>query len=170
VRRHVALQIVLLSDICKTATARLRYVKPHGALYNRAAIDQGIADAVADAVSSVDPSLTLLGLVGSEMITAAARFGLPVAREAFLDRAYTPQGRLVPRSVEGSTLIDTKQVLDRAMQLVRDRTVDAIDGSRIHIAADSLCLHGDGPHAIEFAALVREALETNGIDIASFVA
>lgn len=170
IRRHVGLQVVMLADICRAMNVRLRFVKPHGALYNRAATDPAAADAVASAVSEIDRSLTLLGLAGSEMIRAAARFGLPVAREAFLDRAYTPQGTLLPRSIPGAVFTDTQVVVQRALDLVHDNLLYAVDGTPLRIVADSLCLHGDGEHAIEFAAAVKERLESEHVDVAAFVA
>lgn len=170
IRRHVGLQVVMLSDICRAMKVRLRFVKPHGALYTRAATDPAAADAIASAISETDRSLTLLGLAGSEMIRAAARFGLPVAREAFLDRAYTPQGTLVSRSVRGAVFTDVETVVQRALGLVHDNIVHAIDGTPLRIVADSLCLHGDGDHSIEFARAVRHALEAEGIDVAAFSA
>lgn len=170
IRRHVGLQVVMLSDICKAMNVRLRFVKPHGALYNRAATDAAAADAIASAISEIDRSLTMLGMAGSEMIRAAARFGLPVAREAFLDRAYTPQGTLVPRTVPGAVFTDPKVVVQRALDLVRDNLLYAIDGTPLRIVADSLCIHGDGDHSIQFAAAVRAGLEAEGLDIAAFSA
>jgi UPF0271 protein len=170
IRRHVGLQVVMLSDICRAMNVRLRFVKPHGALYNRAATDPAAADAIASAISEFDRSLTMLGMAGSEMIRAAARFGLPVAREAFLDRAYTPQGTLVPRNVPGAVFTDPKVVVQRALDLVRENLLYAIDGTPLRIVADSLCIHGDGDHAIQFAAAVRAGLEEEGLDIAAFSA
>lgn len=170
IRRHVGIQIVMLGDICRSLKVPLRFVKPHGALYNRAVIDPAAADAIASAVSDTDKSLTLLGLAGSELIRAGARFGLPVAREAFLDRAYTPQGTLVSRRVPGSVLTDPAVIIKRAIALVRDKTIHAIDGTRLRIVADSLCLHGDGPNSVKLAAAVRKALDVAGVDVAAFVA
>ncbi len=170
IRRHVGLQVVMLADICRAMNVPLRFVKPHGALYNRAATDPAAADAVASAISDIDRSLTLLGLSGSEMIRAAARFGLPVAREAFLDRAYSPQGTLLPRTVPGAVFTDPEAVVQRALDLVHDNVLYAVDGTPLRIVADSLCLHGDGDHSIQFAAAVRSALEAEGIDVAAFSA
>lgn len=170
IRRHVGLQVVMLSDICRAMNVQLRFVKPHGALYNRAATDPAAADAIASAISEIDRSLTLLGLAGSEMIRAAARFGLPVAREAFLDRAYTPQGTLLSRNTPGAVFTDPDAVVKRALDLVNDNVIYAVDGTPLRIVADSLCLHGDGTHSIEFAAAVRRGLEAHGIDVAAFSA
>ncbi len=170
IRRYVGLQVVMLSDICRAMNVRLRFVKPHGALYNRAATDPAAADAIASAISEIDRSLTLLGLAGSEMIRAAARFGLPVAREAFLDRAYTPQGTLLPRTVPGALITDPALVVERALSLVNHNILYAVDGTPLRIVADSLCLHGDSEHSIEFAMEVRRGLEAEGIDVAAFSA
>lgn len=170
IRRHVGLQVVMLSDICRAMHVQLRFVKPHGALYNRAASDPAAADAIASAISEIDRSLTLLGLAGSEMVRAAARFGLPVAREAFLDRAYSPQGTLISRSVPGAVFTDPDVVVRRALELVHDNILYAVDGTPLRIVADSLCLHGDGAHSIEFAAAVKRGLEAEGLDIAAFSA
>lgn len=170
IRRHVGLQVVMLSDICRAMNVTLRFVKPHGALYNRAATDPAAADAIASAINEIDRSLTLLGLAGSEMIRAAARFGLPVAREAFLDRAYTPQGTLLPRTVPGAVFTDPDVVVRRAINLVNDNILYAVDGTPLRIVADSLCLHGDGDHSIKFAAAVRKGLEAEGVDVAAFAA
>ncbi|MBA3656933.1 MAG: LamB/YcsF family protein [Gemmatimonadaceae bacterium] len=170
IRRHVGLQVVMLSDICRAMNVPLKFVKPHGALYNRAARDPAAADAIASAISEIDRSLTLLGLAGSEMIRAAARFGLPVAREAFLDRAYSPQGTLISRTVPGAVFTDPEVVVQRALDLVHDNILYAVDGTPLRIVADSLCLHGDGAHSIEFAKAVRAGLEAEGIDVAAFAA
>lgn len=170
IRRHVGLQVVILSDICRAMNVQLRFVKPHGALYNRAAADPAAADAIASAISEIDRSLTLLGLAGSEMIRAAARFGLPVAREAFLDRAYSPQGTLIPRNVPGAVFTDPEVVVQRALDLIQDNILYAVDGTPLRIVADSLCLHGDGEHSIEFAKAVRRGLEAEGLDVAAFAA
>lgn len=170
IRRHVGLQVVMLYDICRAMKVRLRFVKPHGALYLRAATDPAAADAIASAISEIDRSLTMLGLAGSEMIRAAARFGLPVAREAFLDRAYSPQGTLLSRTVDGAVFTDKNVVVQRALDLVRDNVLYAIDGTPLRIVADSLCLHGDGEHSMVFASAVRKALEAEGVDVAAFSA
>lgn len=170
IRRHVGLQVVMLSDICRGMGLRLRFVKPHGALYNRAARDTVAADAIAKAVSEVDKTLTILALAGGELVRAASRFGLNVAREAFVDRAYTPQATLLSRNRPGSVYTDPATVVRQAVMIARDRLVYAIDGTPLSIAADSLCLHGDGPNAIVFAAAVREALAREGIELASFAA
>lgn len=165
----VIYQLGALSAVCAAAGTRVRYVKPHGALYNRAARDPATAHAIADAVRSVDASLMLLGLAGSELIRAAARAGLAAAREAFVDRAYQSNGMLVPRDRPGAVLHDVDAIAERAERLVREGRLRSIDGVDIAVAADSLCTHGDGPHALAVVRAVRTRLQDVGIHVAPFV-
>jgi UPF0271 protein len=159
---HMALQAA-----ADTGTA-IAYVKPHGALYNLAADDPGTADAIARAVGSVDRSLALLGLAGSAMLSAAERAGLRPVAEAFADRGYRPDGRLVPRSEPGAVLGDPALVAERALRMVGDGAVAAQDGSRVALRPDSLCLHGDTPGAVAMARAVRTALAGAGFVLAPF--
>ncbi|MDB4948912.1 MAG: hypothetical protein JWM27_1561 [Gemmatimonadetes bacterium] len=168
VTAYVVYQIGALSAFCAAAGTRLRYVKAHGALYNRAARDASVADAVAQGVHLADPSLVLLGLAGSELVRAGRAAGLRVAAEAFVDRAYLPSGDLVPRSEPGATLHDAAQVAARAVRMAREGTVEAIDGTVLHVSPDSLCAHGDNPDALAIVRAVREALEAAGIAVAPF--
>jgi len=163
-------QIGALAGVCAAAGARLRYVKPHGALYNRAARDREAADAIARAVRGVDPSLTLLALAGSEMVRAAERVGIRVAREAFVDRAYRADGTLVPRGEPGAVLTDIPTVAARALRMVCDHEVEAIDGSILTLDPDSLCAHGDGAEALALVSAVRARLQGAGIEITPFTA
>ncbi len=164
----VAYQIGALQGICAASGGRLRYVKPHGALYNRAARDVAAADAIARAVHDVDSSLALLGLAGSAMITAADRIGIRGVSEAFVDRAYRADGTLVPRGEVGAVLGDIGSTAERALQIVKEGSVRAIDGSCIELKAESLCTHGDGPHAVEIVRAVRRRLEAAGAKVAAF--
>ncbi|MEO8450072.1 MAG: 5-oxoprolinase subunit PxpA [Gemmatimonadota bacterium] len=164
----VIYQVSALAGFCRAAAGSLRYVKPHGALYNRAAQDAGTARAIARAVKAVDPSLMLLGLDGTVMITEAEAEGLDAAREAFVDRAYLPNGQLVPRSTPGAVLDDLDAITDRALRMVTERFVVAVDGTRRIIRADSLCVHGDGPHAVEIVRAVRQRFQREGVAIAPF--
>lgn len=164
----VITQVGALAAVCAAAGARLRYVKPHGALYNRLARDWPAAVAVAEAVRDVDPSLHLLGLDGSLMIRAAEDAGLRGVREAFVDRGYRPDGSLVPRSEPGALLDDPDLVADRALRMVAEHHVVAVDGTRCLLHADSLCTHGDGPNAAALVGAVRQRLEASGVTIASF--
>ena len=168
IEADVVYQIGALAGVCAAAGARLRYVKPHGALYNRAARDREAADAIARAVHGVDRSLTLLALAGSEMVGAAERTGIRVAREAFVDRAYRADGTLVPRGQPGAVLTDIPTVAARALRMVCDHEVEAIDGSILTLAPDSLCAHGDGAEALALVSAVRARLQGAGIDIAPF--
>jgi len=170
IERHVAYQVSSLGEICAGEGARLVYVKPHGALYNRAGSDPSAAAAVARAVRSVNPDLVLLGLPASEASTAAEREGLRFAAEAFVDRAYTSNGRLLSRSEPEAVIDDADVAVWRALTLVIDGTVRANDGSELQIEAQSLCVHGDNPRAGTVLRRLRERLEKSGVKIAPFAA
>ena len=169
IEAYVVYQIGALAAFCQSHGVSVRYVKPHGALYNRAARDAKVARAIARAVRAVDPSLALLGLDGSIMLTEATAEGLEVAREAFIDRAYLPDGHLVPRTEQGAVLDDVPTVVERALRMVTDRYVIAIDGTRRIVRPDSLCVHGDGPHAVAIVRALRERFEAAGIELTPFV-
>jgi UPF0271 protein len=158
----VAQQLSALRD----AGADIRYVKPHGALYHAASADAESAAAVASAVESLSAdlgrALPILGL-GGQIARASAEAGLPFVREAFLDRGYAPGGGLVPRGARGALLTDPDEVADRAVRLVREGVVTAVDGSLVEAAAASLCVHGDTPAAVAMARAVRAALDGAGI-------
>ena len=154
----VLYQLGALDGFARAAGARVRYVKPHGALYNTAADDPDQAGAVVAAVAAYDPSLPLLGLPGSALAAAAGAAGVPFVAEGFADRAYTPEGRLVPRSVEGSVRHDPAEVVAQAVRMVRDRSVLATDGSVVGLSVSSVCVHGDTPGAVALARAVRAAL------------
>jgi UPF0271 protein len=166
----VLYQIGALAAFARASGTRVRYVKPHGALYNTAADDQVQAGAIAVAVAAFHPELALLGLPDSALAEAAAVAGIPFVAEAFADRAYLPDGRLVPRSESGAVLIDAAAVVDQAVSIARDGQVRAGDGSMVAVAARSLCLHGDTPGAVALARAVRTALTEQGITIAAFAA
>lgn len=168
IEAFVIYQIGALQAVCVAAGTELRYVKAHGALYNRAARDVAAADAVARAVRSVDPSLALLGLAGSAMMRAADGAGLRCVSEAFVDRAYNDDGTLVPRSEKGAVLTDVSAVADRALKMVETGTVESKSGNTIAVRAESLCTHGDGPEALAMVRAVRRRLESAGIVIAAF--
>ncbi len=144
------------------------YVKPHGALYNLAAVEPDVAAAIADGIAAVDSGLILLGLAGSAMLTAGTRAGLHVAAEAFADRAYLPDGRLVPRDQPGAVLHDPAMVATRAVDMVLNGCVTAADGSRIALQFDSLCLHGDTPGAVGMAQAVRAELQSQAVELRGF--
>ncbi|MDN3310739.1 5-oxoprolinase subunit PxpA [Microbacterium oryzae] len=161
-------QLADLSRMAGAARTRVRYVKPHGALYNDAVVDATRARTIVAAIRAVDPTLPVLGLAGSVLLDEAARAGLGTATEAFADRAYLPSGALVPRGEPDAVLHDADEVAQRMARLVRDGAVTAADGTVLRVRADSICVHGDSPGAVAMAAAVRRVLEAEGIPIAPF--
>jgi UPF0271 protein len=164
----VLYQVGALDAFARAAGSRVRYVKPHGALYNTAADDAVQAGAIAAAVTAFDPAMPLLGLPASALADAAATQGIPFVAEAFADRAYLPSGRLVPRGEPGAVLTDEAVVVDQAISIARDGHVRAVDGSLVAVSAVSLCLHGDTPGAVTLARAVRAALTERGITLEPF--
>lgn len=162
----VLAQVRRLATVCEAAGTRLRHVKPHGALYNLAARDADVADAVAAAVQAIDPTLWLYALSGSALAEAGRLAGLPVAEEVFAERRYTVEGRLVPRDEPGAVIDDLDASLAQVRTMLREHAVIALDGSRVPLRADTLCLHGDRPNAARFAASLRAALESEGVRVA----
>lgn len=164
----VLYQLAALDGIARASGGRVRYVKPHGALYNRAADDEVQAGAVVTAVVDYDRSLPVLCLSGSVLADVAAAAGLPVVGEAFVDRGYTAAGRLVPRSDPGALVVDADTVAARAVEFAVERATTAVDGTRIAVDAASLCVHGDSPTAVAVAERVRTALTRAGVVVAAF--
>lgn len=164
----VLYQLGALDGMAHAVGASVDYVKPHGALYNRIVHDAEQAEAVVAAVHAYDPGLPVLGLPGSAWLKLADESGHPVFREAFVDRAYLPDGTLVPRTQEGAVLHDPAAVVAQAVRLATRKEVLAIDGSVVPVQADSLCIHGDTPGAVNMAAAVREGLEQAGVQIEAF--
>ena len=158
-------QIGALAAIVKAEGGRLAHVKPHGALYNQAVKDPVLADALCEAVKRFDPSLKFFGLAGSGMIEAATRAGLQPVEEVFADRAYNADGSLVSRRLPGALIESDAEAIAQTLSLVRDHRVTAVDGSTVSVNAQSVCLHGDGAHALEFAQRIREKLASEGIAI-----
>ncbi len=165
----VIYQIGALQGLARVAGTEVRYVKPHGALYNTIAHDRRQATDVITAMRAIDPSLVLVALAGSPLIDWARDAGLTVVAEAFADRGYTPEGTLVSRRDPGAVLHDVDQIAARMLMLVREGVVEAVDGSRVRIAADSICVHGDSPGAVAIARHLRERFEQEGVRISSFV-
>ncbi|MGW0997355.1 LamB/YcsF family protein [Streptomyces sp. NPDC002520] len=165
---EVAYQIGALEVFARAAGARVAYVKPHGALYNRVVRDEDQARAVVDGVLLADSSLPVLGLPGSRLLELAGKAGLRGVTEAFADRAYTDNGTLVPRDRDGAVVTDPDTVVDRSLSLARSGEVTAHSGTRIPVQARSLCLHGDTPGAVELARRVRERLITAGVRVEAF--
>ena len=165
VHAMVLYQIGALSAFATAAGARLRHVKPHGALYNMSARDPAIADAIAEAVSGFDARLILVGLSGSESIKAAERRGLHAANEVFADRRYRADGSLMPRSLPGAVIDDMDHAVAQALDLATRGEVVADDGSLVQVQADTLCLHGDRADAADFARRLRLALDAASVDV-----
>lgn len=165
----VIYQIGALQGLATAAGTRVRYVKPHGALYNTIAHDKRQAADVITAILAVDPSLVLMGLAGSPILEWAQARGLQVAAEAFADRAYMPNGELVSRRQPGAVLHDPAAIAQRMLTLVETGRLTAIDGSSIALKADSICVHGDSPGAVEIAQHLRQAFVQAGVAITPFV-
>ena len=163
----VQYQIGALRAFCDVQGMTLQHVKPHGAMYNMAAKDRKLADAICEAIREVDPKLILLGLSGSQMLESARELGLPCASEVFADRASEDDGSLTPRSLPGSVITDEEQAISRVLQMVREGTVTTRSGKVIPIQADSICLHGDGVKAVEFAKRIRAELTAAQVRIVS---
>ncbi|MCA1008510.1 LamB/YcsF family protein [Rhodococcus hoagii] len=165
----VIYQIGALDALARTAGSGVTYVKPHGALYNAIVHHRDQARAVVDAVRAVNPSLPVLGLPGSVFLAEAEKAGLRVVTEAFADRAYTPEGTLVPRTEPGAVVHDPDVVAQRVLQLVTTGTIEAIDGTPIVVSAETICVHGDTPAAVAMAAAIRKLLDTEKIHVKPFV-
>jgi 5-oxoprolinase (ATP-hydrolysing) subunit A len=161
----VAYQIGALAAIAAAQGVQLVHVKPHGALYNMAARDVDLADAIARAIAAVDPSLALFGLPGSQSLEAAHRHKVRAVSEAFADRAYRRDGSLVPRNEPGAVIDDEQIVVTRAVAIARDRMVIAADGTRVPLDVQTICVHGDTPGAAMLASQIRQALGDAGVQV-----
>lgn len=157
-------QIEVLAAIAADEGMAVQHVKPHGALYNMVAADDALADAIARAVHDADPRLLLFGLAGSCSIAAAQRRGLRALNEAFADRGYLATGSLAPRSRPGALVHDAIEAATRAVRMVREGRLRSVDGGDIDIVADTLCIHGDGAHAVEIARALRSTFDREGIE------
>lgn len=163
----VAKQINLMQEVCSAAGARLRHVKPHGALYNLAARDREVADAISMAIHQTDPDLMLYGLSGSCSFESAAAHGLRFVHEVFADRTYTPEGRLTPRSDPQALVSSTAAAIEQVLNMVLDEKVITTSGQSIPIKAETICIHGDGEHATSFVHHIHQSLKEKGITIKS---
>ncbi|WLI78335.1 5-oxoprolinase subunit PxpA [Kosakonia sp. H02] len=164
---EVLYQIGALAAMVRTEGGRLAHVKPHGMLYNQAAEDAPLADAIARAVHDFDPTLILVGLAGSELIRAGERFGLKTRQEVFADRGYLPTGRLVPRSEPGALIDDENMALAQTLEMVQHGRVKSVDGRYASVMAQTVCVHGDGEHALMFARRLRSAFIAQGVTLSS---
>jgi len=164
----VIYQIGALQGLAAAEGTRVAYVKPHGALYNTIAHDERQGSDVIEALLAVDPALTLLALAGSLLIARARSRGLTVVAEAFADRAYNDDGTLVSRRLPGAVLHDADAVAERMLRWAESGTLTSITGQPVRIAADSICVHGDSPGAVDMARRIRERLSTAGVPLAAF--
>ena len=162
----VLCQIGALDAIARSEGIALRHVKPHGALYNMAARDRALADAIAVAVVQFDRTLVFFGLAGSAMLDAGRAAGLTVAAEGFADRAYEADGSLTPRRIAGSMIHEVDAVVARAVRMVRESRVTARDGADLPLKVDTICVHGDTPGAASLARALRAGLDDAGVRIA----
>jgi UPF0271 protein len=161
----VVYQVGALHGFVAAAGARMQHVKPHGAFYNAAAVDIEVAEAIAKAIRDVDSELILFGLSGGELISAGKKAGLRTASETFADRTYQRDGTLTSRRQPGALIEDHDRAADQAVRLVKEGRVASVQGIDVDVRADTICIHGDGPHALEFARMIRTRLEDSGIEV-----
>ena len=161
----VLYQIGALQAIARAEGVAVKHVKPHGALYNAAAKDRALADAIAQAVVKCDPQLLLYGLSGSQLIAAGAAAGLRTCSEVFADRTYQPDGSLTPRSQPGALIENVEDAVLQVMQMVEKQSVKCLSGEAVAIRAETICLHGDGAHAVEFVRHIFSAFKEKRIEM-----
>ncbi|SMF35651.1 5-oxoprolinase subunit PxpA [Pseudogulbenkiania subflava] len=161
----VLYQIGALQAIARGEGVRLTHVKPHGALYNQAARDPQLAAAIVRAAQAADPALAVVGLAGSELVRQARGAGLRALDEVFADRAYQADGSLAPRGSPGAVIEDEEEALAQTLQMITQGRVTALDGSSVALHADTVCLHGDGAHAVAFARRLRRELLARGLTL-----
>ncbi len=165
VKNLIIYQVGALDAFCKANGISLCHVKPHGALYNMAAKDVSLAEAICEGIYAYNPSLILMGLSGSCMISAAKKLGLPYAAEVFADRAYEDDGTLVARTKPGAMISDEDEAVSRVIGMIKNHSVTSINGNEIEICPDSVCVHGDSEKALLFVKKIRAALEKESIAI-----
>jgi len=164
-KAYIKYQLGALWAFTESYGMKIQHVKPHGAIYNMAAVDEKLAIAMCEAVYEVDKDIIFMGLAGSKMITAAEKVGLKAASEVFADRAYNDDGTLVSRKLPGSMIKDKDLAIKRVVRMIKEGKVETINGNDIDIKADSVCVHGDNPKALEFVKNIRETLISEGITI-----
>jgi UPF0271 protein len=167
VHRVVISQLTELSDVCHRHGLKLNHVKPHGALYNRSARDGETAEAIAEAVHAFDRDLILVGLSGSKSLEAGQRVGLQVAAEAFADRTYLDDGSLTPRSDGRAMIENVEESVNQISSIVNRGIVTSINGNAVAIAADTICIHGDGANAVEFAGALHSLISAQGFELSA---
>lgn len=163
----VVYQIGALQAFVNIEGTALHHVKPHGALYNMAASNEEMASAIAAAVKDVDASLILYGLAGSKLIEAGQKAGLKTASEVFADRTYTREGMLTPRRLPNALIENSEEAVAQVVRMAKEQKVRSVDGTDVDIQADTVCIHGDGSHALSFARLIQTKLQEEGIEVRS---
>lgn len=166
-KAYMKYQLGALMAFTQSYGMKIQHVKPHGAIYNMAAVDEKLAIAMCEGIYEVDQDIIFMGLAGSKMITAAEKVGLRAASEVFADRAYNDDGTLVSRKLPGAVIHDKELAIRRVIRMVKEGMVESIHGNDIAIQADSICVHGDNPQALEFVKNIREALQAEGVTIKS---
>ncbi len=164
-RAYIKYQVGALTAFTKSCGIKMQHVKPHGAFYNMAAVNDKLAEAICRGIYEVDPELIMLGLAGSAHIRAAEAVGLRTASEVFADRGYMEDGTLVPRSMEGAIIHDRSEAIARTVRMVKEGVVETVTGKIIPIKADSICVHGDNPDAVNFVKDIREKLTQEGVTV-----
>jgi UPF0271 protein len=162
----IVYQVGALAGFARALGGRLSHVKPHGALYNMAVMDRKLANAIAEAVRDTDPGLVLFGLAFSELVRAGEEAGLTVANEVFADRTYQADGSLTPRSQPNALIKDVNASIEHVRRMVGDGKVKSLQGTEVPVRADTLCIHGDEPTALEFVQKIRKALADDGVRLA----
>lgn len=168
-KAYMTYQMGALAAFCKAAGMKMTHVKPHGALYNMAGKDEKLATALCESIAEYDSELVILALSGSEMLRAAEKTGIRAASEVFADRAYEEDGSLVARQKPGAMITDEEEAIARVIRMAKEGKVTAVTGRDIEIKADSVCVHGDGPKALDFVRRIRERLNEEGIEVRPFV-
>ncbi len=166
-KAYVKYQLGALMAFARAEGLSVQHVKPHGALYNMSATDMALASAICEGIAEVDRSIIFMGLAGSCHMAAAEKAGLRAAGEVFADRGYQADGTLVPRGKPGDMVTDEDVAVARVLRMVKEGVVEAVDGTLVPVKADTVCIHGDNPHAVAFAAKLRAALEREGVEIAN---
>ena len=166
-RALMAYQLGATKALCDLVGVSLDYVKPHGALYNQAAVDESLADILVSEIKRFDPNLKVMGLSGGHLVAAAKRQGMVSISEVFADRNYGKDGSLVSRSKDNALITDTQAAIDHVLQMITQGTVTSVCGEVVPVEAESICLHGDGEHAILFAREIKKQLERKGITISA---
>lgn len=166
-RALLSYQLGATKALCDLVGVPLEYVKPHGALYNQAAVDEDLSDILVSEIKRFDPNLKVMGLSGGYLVKSARNHGLEAISEVFADRNYEKDGSLVSRTKDNALITDTDEAISHVLQMITEGTVTSVCGARVPVEAQSICLHGDGEHAILFAQNIKEQLERKGITISA---